>query len=118
VAKKKKTATGDVADVTVEILRSIRDEIAGLRQDTNARFKRVEAGLQEVRDGVQEVRAGLQEVRAEIRVLREDIESLETATIRGFEGVSARLDHIVEFSGERWRDHEDRIRRLEGQAGR
>jgi hypothetical protein len=67
----KKRGNGDVHDLTVEILRSIRDEIRAMRE--------------------------------EMRV--------------GFHGVQARIDNLVEFTGERWRDHEQRLRRLERRRG-
>ena len=104
---KKKGGNGDgssLADVTVEILKGIRDEIAGLRKDTNLRFGGLEGEIREL--------------RTEMHELRSDIDSLETATIRGFEGVAARLENIRDFAGERWRDHEERIRRLEARGER
>jgi hypothetical protein len=83
---------GQVVDVTVEILKGIREEIRELRKDTNARFEALETATTR----------------------------LETATIQGFEGVHARLeitnrrlDHLIDFAGERYRDHEERLRRLE-----
>ena len=45
--------------------------------------------------------------------LESHLGALENVTITGFANVNARLDHPIEFSGERWRDHEDRIRDLE-----
>jgi hypothetical protein len=67
--------------VTVAILRNIRDEIHGLREEMNTRFV-----------------------------------ALESATARGFEAVTARLEHLRDFSGDKWRDHERRIRKLEQRA--
>ena len=83
-----KKLPASVTDVTVRILTSIRDEIHELRADSNARFESLEQRLG----------------------------TLETTTARGFEAVTARLEHIRDFTGERWRDHERRIRRLEARS--
>ena len=77
---KKRGGNGDgtVADITVEILRGIREELRMLREDTNARFA-----------------------------------TLERATVEGFAKLESRFDHLLDFAGERYRDHEERIRILE-----
>jgi hypothetical protein len=46
-------------------------------------------------------------------IRQELVDSLEHAPARGFEAVTRRLEHIVELSGERWRDREGRWRRIE-----
>jgi hypothetical protein len=79
---------GEVVNLTVSILRSIRDELRELNERVDQRF------------GALEQRLG----------------ALESTTARGFEAVTVRLENIRDFSGERWRDHERRIRRLEARA--
>ena len=64
---KKRNGSGEVRDLTVESLKSIRDEIRGLREETRT----------------------------------------------GFRAVNDRIDNLLDFSGARWRDHEERLRRLE-----
>jgi hypothetical protein len=115
VAGKKKGSGangGDVAVLTVEILKGIRSEIVGLRRDTNARFESLQ----------KDTNARFGSLEKEISELRREMdqrfEALETATIRGFQGVASRLDNIVQFAGERWSEHERRIAALERKIDR
>lgn len=69
----------------------------------------------------------LQDLRAEMRTTNTRLESLETrfmsletrfaslehTTALGFERVTERLEHLRDFAGERYRDHEERISKLE-----
>lgn len=74
----------DVANLTVQILKGIRSDLAALSDridETNARLK-----------------AGFDQLGQRL------------------ERVEGRLDHVVDFIGERYRDHEKRIRRLEVKA--
>lgn len=78
---RKKGNGGQVYDLTVEILKSIREELRGVREEvTHLR----------------------EEMRAELRGVNARLD-----------GTNARIDNLIEFTGERWRDHEQRIRRLE-----
>ena len=72
------------ADLTVAILRGIRDEIVGLRKDTDAMRIELKAEI-----------AGL---RAETGQLRQGLEDLETVTIQGFRGVATRLEAIQDVT--------------------
>lgn len=78
---KKKGNGGQVYDLTVEILKSIREEVRGLRE----------------------------EMREELRGVNTRLD----ATNKRLDGTNARIDHLVGFTRERWRDHEERLRRLE-----
>lgn len=96
----------DVQDLTVRILRSIRDEVAG----TNARLDQTNARLDEVN-----VRLG----RVEQSVGRLEQSAEQTNARLG--RLEHRFDHLLDFAGERYRtldertvDHERRISRLEG----
>jgi hypothetical protein len=93
-----KKREGNVTDVTVAILRNIRDELKDLRS---------------IRDELRELRVEVHELRVDTN---ERFEALESTTARGFEAVTARIEHLRDFSGERWRDHERRIRRLEARS--
>jgi hypothetical protein len=95
---------GEVENLTVVILREIRDEIRELRADTNARFAEVDHHL-----GSLDQRVGS---------LEKGLATLEATTARGFEAVTARLENLRDFSGELWRDHEQRLRKLESHATR
>ena len=79
--KKKSRGNGSAADLTVKILEKIQAELVGLRADNRG-------------------------VRTEIVELREDtnrrFEALEVAMIRGFEGVTSRLENIRDFAGARY----------------
>jgi len=77
----KEERMGDVVDLTVEILKQIRDEIIGMKGEIVA-------------------------MKSEICGLR--VEVRET---------NARLDHLVEFSGERWRALDRRVTELERRVG-
>ena len=76
-----KKSSGEVVNLTVSILRNIRDEL----RELNGRIGGVEQRLG----------------------------TLESTAGRGFEAVTARLENICDFSGERWRELEKRVRKLE-----
>lgn len=78
-----------VENLTVQILRGIRQELRDLRGDMNTRLDS----------------------------LTERVDGLERATISGFEGVHRRLETLRDLAGDHWRDHEARIRRLETHTG-
>jgi hypothetical protein len=80
----KKRGDGKVVDLTVEILREIRDQL----RLTNKRLEGVEKRL-------------------------ERLEKLQIATVAGLNDLSSRFDNLLEFAGDRYRDHEQRIRALE-----
>jgi hypothetical protein len=115
----------NVRDITVEILKNIRDDMRGMREELGG--LRVEmreeiGGLRvEMREEIGGLRAEMREeiggLRAEMRVLNDRVTTLEATTARGFVAVTARLENLRDFSGELWRDHERRIRRLEGHRG-
>ena len=100
--------SGDnIAHLTIEILRGIRTDIQKTNADTNARIDALT----------------LQTVNGHA-ALQASLDSLEHETIRGFQGVHKRLDDVTgrlenlrDFSGERWRDHETRLERLEQRVG-
>ncbi|MBI2896691.1 MAG: hypothetical protein HYY06_24245 [Deltaproteobacteria bacterium] len=85
----KKRGNGKVADLTVEILREIRDQL----QLTNKRLEKVEKRL-------------------------ESLEKLQVATVAGLNDLRSRFDNLLEFAGDRYRDHEQRLRALEQRASR
>ena len=68
---------GNVSDLTIEVLKSIRSELQGLRGE-------LKEGLAEVRS---ELRGGLADVRSEVRELR-----------RGLEETNSKLDQLADFT--------------------
>ena len=75
-----------------------------------------------------ELRVEITHVRSEIGQLRNEFvesrrmtevrfESLESAVNGGFETLGRRIDGLRDLSGSGYRDHEDRIRRLEKHTG-
>ncbi len=91
--------SGNVKNVTVEILKRIRAELTGMRGELTG-------------------------VRGEVVALRSDTNArfaeLEQATVAGFKHLSARVDglterfdHFLGFAVERARDHERQIGRIE-----
>ena len=108
-------------DLTLHVLREIRDEIRATREDLR-----------------HEIRATREELRDEIRGVRDDlgmtnarVDRLAENTVRGFIDVSTQIGgtnhrlerlayhfaHFREFAGEHWRDHEQRLRALESHVG-
>ncbi len=110
----------DPTDLTLEVLRSIRDEVRGLgvRQDTtNQRLD--EVVQHQIRQGTDlaEMRGDIGQMRGEIGELR----ALQRETIAAVEHVARavhengeRIDNIlIGPVGETLRDHERRLQRLE-----
>ena len=117
----------DPTDLTLEVLRSIRDEVRGLgvRQDTtNQRLDEVVqhqirqgTDLAEMRGDIGQMRGDIGQMRGEIGELR----ALQRETIAAVEHVARavhengeRIDNIlIGPVGETLRDHERRLQRLE-----
>jgi hypothetical protein len=73
-----------IHDLTIEILKGIRSDLAGLREEM--------AGL-----------------RGEARATNQRLDALESATVGGFKRMEARFDNLLTFAGDRYREHEGRI---------
>lgn len=90
---------GSVENLTLVILREIRDEIRG----TNTRLDHTNARLDHANARLDDTNARLDDTKTELGVRLEEIntnltsrlEALETATIRGFEGVRRDLDGLA-----------------------
>jgi len=72
-----------LGDITVQILKDIRDELRGLRTDTNARFGEVNGRL----------------------------DTLTSDMNRRFEVLTARVENIRDLAGEKWREDRDNIQK-------
>lgn len=111
---------GDVVDLTVQILRDIRDKMDGLlgeQRVTNARLEKVEMAVVETNVRLEKVAealgARIDATNARLERVERSLGAFQKATVKGLGEVKSRLDHLVEFTGERYRDHEERIRTLE-----
>ena len=120
----------DVHDVTVEILRDIRDGIGGLRQEMHTGFRDLGARIDETNariDGtnarIDETNARIDETNARIDVtntrlgvtnarLDDTIARLDETNAR-LDGTNERIDNLIGVTGGRWRDHEERLTRIE-----
>jgi hypothetical protein len=91
--------TDDIPSLTLKVLRGIRSDIQSLERRMDERFESFETRFESL-----ETRF----VALETRFV-----ALERTTALGFERVSERLEHIRDFAGERYRDHEARISKLE-----
>lgn len=117
---------GSVADLTVQILRSIRDEIGGLRVEMREEIGGLRREMHEGFTGLRiELHQGLLDVR-------KDLNELEQQAARGFTAMRAeltlanrqledgnrRVDHALLLSGGGHRDHEARLATLERRMDR
>ena len=91
---------GSVGDLTVEILKGIRAELVGLREDNRG------------------IRDELVTLNGRMDVLTARVGNLEKATVRGFELITARLDNIRDFAGQHYRRLEERVDAVEARLDR
>ena len=91
----RKRGNGEVHDLTIEILKGIRGELVKLREE-NVQLR-------------EEMHRGFELLSSRIDGVSKRVDGVS----RRIDGVSSRMDHLVEFSGERWRDHEERLTRIE-----
>jgi chromosome segregation ATPase len=128
----------DTQDLTVEVLRSIRDEITGLRADTNARFAELRtetnasiaqtnARLDFLADGqvrlateVAGLRGDVHDLRGEVHDLRGEVHDLRgglTDLTKVVEKNGQRFEHFLATEGDVIRDLRRRIERVESHVG-
>jgi hypothetical protein len=112
-ARKRGRGNGDVRDLTVEILKSIRNELVQLREETSG----LRGEVVQLRGEVVQLRGEVvqlgHDMGGEVAKLREENQATRRATVKGFDAVTQRIDHLIDFSGERWRDHEGRLKKIE-----
>ena len=82
---------GSVADLTLTVLKDIRQDIREMRGD-----------ISEMRGDISEMRGDISEMRGDISEMRGDIRML-----------TARFDHFLEFGGRTHGELEARVVRLE-----
>lgn len=86
----------NVRDITVEILKSIRDEIRLLREDTNSRFEQMDKRFERMDERFGRIEADLRAMRADIKsiVVHFDRDFMLMAT--EVEGIKSRLGRCEE----------------------
>ena len=90
------TDPDDVPSLTLHVLRSIREELRATRTDLG--------GL-------------LDQTNQRLDQTNQRLDHLERTTALGFERLTERIDNLRDLAGDRYRDHEARIRRLELHLG-
>jgi chromosome segregation ATPase len=117
------TKDPEIADLTVFVLREIRDEV----KKSNERLGRVEAEMTGMRGEMTGMREEQRETNARLTSLEEHVdkrfEQLEAAAIDGFTGVrreldkvNQRLDGLRDIAGEANRENRQRIERVEARV--
>ena len=83
-----------ISDITLEVLVSIRDEIKGLREDTNRRFEQMDRRFERIEQDISQIRQDISHIVARsdrgYLILASDMEDEKRlrdrrATIRSFE---------------------------------
>jgi septation ring formation regulator EzrA len=79
-------------DITLEVLISIRDEIRGLREDTNSRFEQMDRRFEQMEKRLAKIEGDISQIRQDIGhiVVRFDRDYLILAT--DLDGVKRRLN--------------------------
>ena len=86
----------NVSDLTLEVLKNIRTELKGLREDTR-----------------KEMGALREELRDEIGALREETRAGFAEVNTRLDGLNHRIDGVLKIVGTHYADHETRLRRIE-----
>ncbi|MBI5496707.1 MAG: hypothetical protein HY904_16960 [Deltaproteobacteria bacterium] len=66
---------------------------------------------------LRDIRKELQALNGRVDGLSGRVDDLAHETAKGFADLSMRFDNLLEFSGDRYRDHEKRIHRIEKRLG-
>jgi hypothetical protein len=98
-------------NLTIEILKSIRDEVKGVRTEMHEGLSALQAEVRVTNERVDALRE--QQIRTELRLATELV-----ATTSEFRGLRDDLRKNGGFFGARLDDHEARIGALEKRAGR
>lgn len=93
---------GGVANLTVEILGQIRDEVRG----TNKRLDGLTTRVDRLETRLGNLENQMAETNSRLRMV-------EAAILQA----NSRLDRLIELSGKSWRDLERRVRKIEKHGG-
>lgn len=84
----------DVADITVQILRDIRDEIALLRRDTNARFEQVDRRFEQMDRRFEQMDKRFERMDRRFERIETDIKSVATHFDRDYLTLANRMGEL------------------------
>lgn len=82
---------GEVKDVTVEILISIRDEIKNLRSDTNSRFEQMDKRFELMNERLLHIETDISQMKTDIRAIASHFERSYLMLANEMEGIKERL---------------------------
>ena len=72
---------GQISDITLEVLVSIRDEIKGLRQDTNQRFEQMDKRFERIEGDIAQIRQDISHIVArfdrDFLLMASDLEAIK-----------------------------------------
>ena len=75
---------GQVSDITLEVLVSIRDEIKGLREDTNKRFEQMDRRFEQMDKRFEQMDKRFERIEGDIAQIRQDISYIVARFDRDF----------------------------------
>lgn len=108
--------TDDIPSLTLKVLQDIRSEVRDLRNAVTERFESLERSTNTRFESLE--RSTNARFESLERSTNARFESLERVTALGFQRVTERLEHLRDFAGDRYRDHEARIIGLEQRMAR
>lgn len=82
---------GELKDITVEILVSIRDEIRSLRADTNLRFEQMDKRFELMNERLLHIETDISQMKADIKAIAAHFERSDLLLTNEMEGIKDRL---------------------------
>jgi len=90
---------GELGDITVEILVPIRDEIRGLRADTNLRFEQMDKRFELMNERLLHIETDISQMKADIKAIAAPFERSYLLLSSEMEGIKDRLSVCERRSG-------------------
>jgi TolA-binding protein len=81
-------------DITLQVLVSIRDEIKGLREDTNKRFEQMDKRFQQMDRRFEQMDGRFERIEADLAQIRQDIGHIVTRFDRDFLLMATDVDSL------------------------
>lgn len=82
---------GELRDITVEILISIRDEIRNLRTDTNLRFEQIDKRFELMNERLLHIETDISQMKADIKAIASHFERSYLLLANEMEEIKERL---------------------------
>ncbi len=82
---------GELKDITVEILVSIRDEIRSLRADTNLRFEQMDKRFELMNERLLHIETDISQMKADIKAIAAHFERSDLLLTNEMGGIKDRL---------------------------